>query len=316
MDYSAVLTKNKQYNQIINDISNGVANHAYLLKTADTLFSEFICFSIASKLTASTIGRISKKIHPDVFIYGENGKIDVSQVNEIISNINVTPYEANKKVYILLDIQNMNETSQNKILKSIEEPPKDVIFIMTCSNTKTLLSTILSRVKLLEIDSINNDDITELLIKEGSKPNEAQVAVSCSGGNSTLAQKLTTKEFTLLYSNVLSMLANLNSSRICLEFAQKFDNKNIDKAEIIDITILLVRDISMILSGNDNLVTNKHIIADLKQIASGFNLAATSKIIQECLLLKEDLYYNTNTTAVLDKFLFKIAEEKSKCKKL
>ena len=315
MNYLSLVLKNKQYNQIVADFATGKANHAYMLCSADSLFTQNMAFALASNITNSAIARVESNIHPDVFIYGKNGKIDASQTAEIIADLNVAPYEADKKVYCLLGIENMNDTSQNKILKSLEEPPKNVIFILTCSNTKNVLSTVLSRVKMVNIDPISNNDILELLKQDGTKLDFAEVAVSCAGGNSTLANKLTTSTFLQMYNNILLMLDNVKTSKNCLEYVSLFENKNIDKTEFLDTCILLLRDISMILAGNRELVVNRHHLGALDQISNQFTLEATSNIITECLRLKEDLYYNTNTVVVLDNFLLKLAQEKVKCKK-
>lgn len=315
MNYLSLVLKNKQYNQIVSDFASGKANHAYMLCSADFLLAQNIAFALAAHLTGATIARVENNVHPDVFIYGKNGKIDASQTAEIIADLNVAPYEADKKVYCLLCIENMNETSQNKILKSLEEPPKNVVFILTCANTKNVLSTVLSRVKTVVLDALDNKDITNLLLESGAKADSVEVAVSCAGGNSTLASKLTNATFVQMYNNIITMLENVKSSRDCLYYASLFDNKNIDKNEFLDTCILLLRDISMLLSGNRELVVNRHHLGALDQIASQFSLDATSSIITECLRLKEDLYYNTNVTVVLDRFMLKLAQEKVKCKK-
>ena len=286
-----------------------------MLCSADSLYLQNIAVALAANITGSNITRVENNIHPDVFLYGKNGKIDATATAEIIADLNVAPYEADKKVYCLFGIENMNDTSQNKILKSLEEPPKNVVFILTCSNTKNVLSTVLSRVKSVNIDSINNDDILQLLKQSGAKPDAAEVAVSCAGGNSTLASKLTNATFLQMYNNVLSMFDNVKSSRDCLEYVSLFENKNIDKAEFLDTCILLLRDISMLLAGNRELVVNKHHLGALDHISQQFTLSATTSIITECLHLKEDLYYNANVTSVVDQFLLKLAQEKVKCKK-
>lgn len=315
MDYKSLVINNRQYAQIVSDFASGKANHAYMLTSADTNFTFNMAYMLCAVIAGTTIDKVTKNIHPDIFVFGKDGKIDVNQVNEIIETISVAPYSADKKVYCLLNIEAANETSQNKLLKSLEEPPKNVVFILTCKNTKNILSTVLSRVKIVNIDPLSSNDILNLLTSSGTSVAEAQIAVNCCNGNSTLAQKLTNANFVKMYNNILDMLANLNSSRDCLKYATIFENKNVDKNEFLDTTVLLVRDIALILCGNTNLVVNKQQIDLLTKISNSYTLNATSNIISECLLLKEDLYYNTNSTAVLDKFLFTLAQEKVKCKK-
>ena len=315
MDYTKYITKNLQYRQVINSLINNKLNHAYLLKSADSDYINQICLFLASKIAPAEYCQVSKHTHPDVFIYGENGKIDVSNVTEIIENLNTRPYSSEKKVYCLLNIENMNETSQNKILKSIEEPPKDVVFLLTTSSSKNILPTILSRVTSLDIDNLKNDEILALLVDSGIRTDVAQIAVNNAGGNSTLALKLTNQSFVELYHVILDMLENVNGSKDCLNYVSKLDNKNVDKEEVLDTTILIVRDVSMAICGEHSLIVSQSDISVIERMSKMFSLEATVNIIKECLLLKEDLYYNTNNTAVMDKLVLTIAREKSKCKK-
>ena len=74
MNYLSLVLKNKQYNQIVTDFVSGKANHAYMLCSNDSLFIQNIAFSLAAHITSSTINRVESNIHPDVFIYGKNGK--------------------------------------------------------------------------------------------------------------------------------------------------------------------------------------------------------------------------------------------------
>lgn len=316
MDYSTFVQQNKQYQFLLSQFGAGKLNHVCLLKTADTNFAQSICYSLAAKIVDCSDEKINKNIHPDVQIFGADGKIDVASANNIISSLAIRPYSANSKVYCLLMIENMNETTQNKLLKSLEEPPKDVFFLMTCANTKNVLSTVLSRALVLDVDSLKNEQIEQLLLGSKITQQIAQVAVSCSNGNSTLAAKLASQNFMNLYESVLQMLENVNGSKDCLEYSSIFDSKSVDKNEVLDICMLFVRDVMMILSGAENLLQNKHHKDALLRISKTLSLDACTKIIDVCLKLKENLFFNANGTMSMDSLLLTVAEEKTKCKKL
>lgn len=316
MDYSAFVFQNKQYKFLLSRFSAGKLNHVCLLKTADTNFSRSICYELAAKIVDCNLQKIEKGIHPDVQIFGQNGKIDVSNASDIISSLDIRPYSASSKVYCLLEIENMNDTTQNKLLKSLEEPPKDVYFLLTCSNTKNVLPTVLSRALVLDVDSLSGEQIFELLKSNNVAEDVIEVAVNAANQNSSLAFNLANQNFLNLYNSVLSMLQNVNGSKDCLEYASKFDSKSIDKNEVLDICTLLVRDVMMILSNNKSLVQNKQHQAILTQVASQLSLEACTKIIDICKKLKENLFFNANGTMSIDLLLLTIAEEKTKCRKL
>ena len=80
--------------------------------------------------------------------------------------------------------------------------------------------------------------------------------------------------------------------------------------------MVVARDVMMILSGKDEFVLCKNIIPKLKVISSMLNLEFASKLIDACVESKKKLLFNVNSTAVIDDFLFKIAEVKVKCRRL
>jgi len=87
-------------------------------------------------------------IHPNLYkIALKNGKknIDISQIREMINFINKSSFNNNKKIILIEDIEFLNLFSANALLKSLEEPNTDVIFILLLNNEKSCLNTIKSR---------------------------------------------------------------------------------------------------------------------------------------------------------------------------
>lgn len=312
MDYTSVIMRSNKYIKIVDELDGDKLCHAYLIKSADQDYLKQFCFCVAAKIVNSNLNSIQKNIHPDVFI---SEKLDADGVNSLAESLYISPYQSDKKVYVLLNAENINEVSQNKLLKSLEEPPKNVVFLLACNSTNKILSTVKSRTKLIELDNLSNDQILDILVSNGSDKNLAQIAVCNCGGNSTLAKKFTSDNFLNLYNICLDMLENVKSSRDCLLFVNLLDNKTIDKSELLDLVMILMRDCLVIISGNPNLVQNSHQLDRLKLISSSFTPLAASNIISICLKLKEDLFFNANGVQVIDKLVMHIAEEKFKCKK-
>lgn len=92
--------------------------------------------------------------HPDVKEYGEEKerytfKVDTSR--EIRSDAFVIPNDSDRKVYIIKEAQNMNDSSENALLKIFEEPPHFDYFIMTCPSRSAMLDTVLSRAQVISL---------------------------------------------------------------------------------------------------------------------------------------------------------------------
>lgn len=101
--------------------------------------------------------------HADIYYAqaeGKSGSYSIKQLRKIIDDAYIKPNEANAKVYILADAENrLSAVQQNALLKLIEEPPKNVIFIFTCENSRNFLITIRSRCTVLRLrDEHSFDD--------------------------------------------------------------------------------------------------------------------------------------------------------------
>lgn len=127
-------------------------------------------------------------IHPDIRLVdgGVSAKnMNVDAVREIRASASVRPNEAERKVYILADAQNMTVQAQNALLKVLEEPPKGVIFILTCDNHSRLLETIVSRVTMQRLENPPPSDCAAALtaLAPGHTEQEYRLAAEVFDGN-------------------------------------------------------------------------------------------------------------------------------------
>ena len=325
LDYSKVIQNSNAFKTIELDISRSRLSHVYLFVSTDENYLKSFVEIIAKRFInlnetefiEKNNSRIEKRIHPDVVFYGEDKQIDVSAVTDIVESASVSPFEADKKIFVLLNAQKMNEASQNKILKSIEEPPKNTFYLLCATSITKILPTILSRVKKIDLDNLSVNDIILMLEEKGVEKQKAEIFSSCSNGNATFAEKLAIDNgFIEFFNSIVSCLFEINGSRDVLKFSNIFSGKSVDKEEFINISMLLLRDIMMILSKKEELVVCKNVLAKLKVISAGLNLSGVQGLISACLEEKKKLAFNVNTTAVVDDFLFKYAEVKVKCRRL
>ena len=86
--------------------------------------------------------------HPDLHILGEDPKvksIKMEEIRRLISQVSLKPYEAKRKVFVLLEAGRLTADASNALLKTLEEPPPHTVFILTAENRSQLLETIQSR---------------------------------------------------------------------------------------------------------------------------------------------------------------------------
>ena len=98
-------------------------------------------------------------------VENKQGFIRVIDAEDIIKKVSIKPYEADYKVFIIWQVEKMNTETVNKLLKILEEPPKDTKFILTAETTDNILPTILSRCQIHHFHPISIIKIKNELIK-------------------------------------------------------------------------------------------------------------------------------------------------------
>ncbi|GAA0819364.1 DNA polymerase III subunit gamma/tau [Clostridium tertium] len=89
----------------------------------------------------------------------------VDKIRDIIDDVKYPPQEARFKVYIMDEVHMLSTGAVNAFLKTLEEPPNNVIFILATTDPQKLPITILSRCQRFDFKRINNNEITERLRK-------------------------------------------------------------------------------------------------------------------------------------------------------
>lgn len=119
------------------------------------------------------------------FIGAENkqGNITAAECNDIIRKLNLKSFESTYKVLIMWMPEYLGNEG-NKLLKLIEEPPADTLFILVAENEALILPTILSRCQLIKIPALTDAEISQALIERNkTAPDLAHQTAGISEGN-------------------------------------------------------------------------------------------------------------------------------------
>ena len=144
------------------------------------------------------------------------GMIFSSEASEIIKKLNLKTFESDFKVMIIWLPEKMHQSTSNKLLKMIEEPPEKTLFLLVSEEPDKIIPTILSRCQLVKITSFTGKEIETYLIKRFNlAPDKASGISRVSRGNITRAIELC--------ENEESSLANLDRFKSLMRFAWKRD---------------------------------------------------------------------------------------------
>lgn len=183
-------------------------SHAYLLLFEDgrnlrfalRQFAKilFRCDGDAYSEDGENKRRIAKLIDEEnfsdcLFYPAEGKKLTVEDAESIREESTLAPIEGDLKVFVLGDFADANTQTQNKLLKLLEEPPKNVVFLLGATTSFSVLTTVLSRTKKLEILPFPLEDVTDCLERiYGDKYDRATLSMcaATSGGVVGSAQSM------------------------------------------------------------------------------------------------------------------------------
>lgn len=182
--------------------SSGRFGHAYLFCGADGLgkktFARFFAKAILCRGEPKPCGvcsacrKIEDNTHPDVRLWEEetkSGMLSVGFVRDLRRDCAILPNESAYKIYLIPHIERMNDSAFNALLKTLEEPPRHVIFLLTAPNPEELAETVLSRVVPLRLSPLSSAEMDAFLTERFPKlsPKERQSAALFAEGNPGLA---------------------------------------------------------------------------------------------------------------------------------
>lgn len=136
--------------------------------------------------------RTLRRRHPDVHhIVPEGPLIPVDVVREqVIPEAARSPFEGRRKVFVIEEADRMNTPAQNALLKTLEEPHEDTVFVLISEREEDILETVASRCRIVHFEPVSEARIVELLERAGAGPGMARLAARLSDGDLERAQAL------------------------------------------------------------------------------------------------------------------------------
>lgn len=324
-DHFSLLKNTGAYNAIRADKNNGTLSHAYLIVTPDAenlgeylkiLAKLITCKEISPCSVCRSCKAIDSDSYSDVLSYPkEKGSILSGDIENIISESYIKPIENDKKIFLLNSAETMNTSAQNKLLKTLEEPPQNVIILMGATTDYPLLPTVLSRVKKFNLPSFSDEMLFSALREECIDEEKLRYAIACGDGTVGRAKALYQGESLKKVSElVFDVLVNMKSSKDVLEFSNKIA-KLPDFKEFVSILELTLRDLLYFYQGKENLIKNAKDIERLK-LAYNFNTGSVLYALERITEANKRKKFNSNPVMLTEWLLFSILEGKYKWQKL
>ena len=269
---------------------------------------------------------INEGSHPDVIEIDAASNSGVDEVRELIEKVKYAPIQGKYKVYIIDEVHMMTNSAFNALLKTLEEPPSYVVFILCTTEPYKLLPTILSRCQRYEFKKITDAElkklITHVLKEEGvSATNDAiNLIVELANGGARDSLSLLDQVISYAGSNIeeedvikmfglvssqdkIRLLENIKDGNTLkvLKTYDEFIIRNIDLSRLVNELLTLLKDSLVYLKTRDKALITSSKEEDAKEIMLKFDESELLSYID--LLLKCQNEFKTTSDP---NFLFEI----------
>ena len=212
---------------------------------------------------------IAEGNHPDVYELDAASRTGVDNVREeIINSVNFAPVRGKYKIYIIDEVHMLTTAAFNALLKTLEEPPAHVIFVLCTTDPQKILETILSRCQRFDFHRIGNEDIEHRLAyvceQEGFDYDDEALAIVARHAKGGMRDALSTLEQLSVFGNgtvhaddARSLLGEV-SDQILGEFSRAIADR--DVAELYG----LIR--AQVEEGNDLLELTRDLVSHVRDV--------------------------------------------------
>ena len=257
--------------------------------------------------------RVFAGTHPDIHVIeAEKGKRDigVGVMREALLEASVRPLETDAKFFLIPEADRMNPQAQNALLKTLEEPPEDTVFLLCASRPAALLPTILSRTRLIRFHPLSVEETSRRLRELQMDAQRADAAAILSEGCVGAALALDAdalekrRELTARFFGI-RRVADIPGVSVL------YKDDKIDRAALLSEWEASVRDVMMAHFSGKELPTDAY-AEKAGAYARTVPSKAVLRLVDATLLAKKMLSSYVSFQAILETILLEIAEEYEK----
>lgn len=255
--FSEIAGQNMIVETIQNAIINNKITHAYLFcgprGTGKTTTAKLIAKMVncLNPINGEPCGKcescisIANNCNDDIIEIDAASNNGVDEIREIRDKINLVPSISKYKVYIIDEVHMLSIGAFNALLKTLEEPPRHVIFILATTEEQKIPATILSRCQKFNFSRISVENIVENLKRiinlEGINIDEEllkQIAIFSDGGMrdsiNMLDQLISSKGEVVTIDDVYEINGSISFSDICNLFTNMYHHNVLEIVNFID----------------------------------------------------------------------------------
>lgn len=307
--YEELVKDTTAYKIISTEKKNGALSHAYLVVCADKYALKTYLKELAKVIEfqgddgdGRIAGLIDKNAYVDCTFYPLTGdRIMTADVDDLVSKTYIRPLENKTRLFVLCCAENATPAAQNKLLKTLEDPPKGVVILIGALRESGLLSTVLSRVKKIDVPPLSSEKIRSVLSERCKDKDRLETAIRSANGSAGAAlAAYENGESDKLNTLAKDIFAEMKSSKDVVKFV-----KRAGKEDVKEFISALKAETTMRL---ENAVYGK-------EDKDGFTVGALVAISEMLTDKEKAVAFSANTAMTIDGVLLSIVREKRRWQK-
>lgn len=203
MPWTEILGQDAALRQLSKAVARGKISHAYLFhgprgvgkRTTARIFAQALACQREPLQGGCGECRTCRNIligsYPDLHWLSSEGSLKLEQTQQLVRQAFIAPQEGACKVFVITEAERLTPEAGNNLLKVLEEPPGDAVFILTTTSLPGVLGTIRSRCQPVGFSPLNDQLIRQLVRERGwATPEQETLVLSMAAGCPGIAREV------------------------------------------------------------------------------------------------------------------------------
>lgn len=312
------------------DIKSATVSHAYVFLSPDQSMLLLLAKAFISQIIGGGEDSIDSRLKqtrvfdgsyldiiqlPRLGTKENDKKFKTSDSDFIAETCYMTPSELEHKYYIINPAEPIAEIAQNKLLKTLEEPPACARFIILAKSENELLPTVLSRCRIVRLEEFSQNSIADELRRYYADEKAIMLAAASCNGRAGLADYIMSQpKYLQVYECAFNVLKFMLHSSEVLRFASKL-SELADLNSFFNYIEIILRDVMVYKSGKPELMNMQNNTFDILELSKQYSIDCILSLMPLIGKARLRIKGNGNANSIIDEFLFSILEVKAKCRK-
>jgi len=254
--------------------------------------------------------QIERMVHPDLTVSQAErvgGQLKVDQIRELQHGLALAPYDAKYRIALILHFEEANAHAANALLKTLEEPPSQVVIILTAESAERLMPTIVSRCEVIRLRPLSIPVVDHGIQSLWNiPPDRANLIAHLSGGRPGYAFRLFQDPDQLALRNAYldDLQKLLSENRVeRFEYAEAMAKNNDNFRETLKVWLSFWRDVMLRAGYPSAQITNIDRAETIDELANKFELNGAHEIVISLERIFDQLDRNVNPRLAVEVFM-------------